>query len=46
MELILLALLFVGLVGALLIMRCSELETRVDFLEDAIEFMQERDDYK
>ena len=44
MELIFLALLFVGFVGVLLIFRCSELETRVNILEDVIEFMQERND--
>lgn len=46
MELIVLCLLAIGIVTVVLINRCSKLECRLDTLEDVIEFMQERDDYK
>ena len=43
MELIVFALVAVGIFTVVLINRCSNLESRVDILEDVIEFMQERD---
>lgn len=46
MELIVIALFAIGIVTFVLINRCSKLESRVDILEDVIEFIQERDDYK
>jgi hypothetical protein len=46
MELIVLCLLAIGIVTVILINLCSKLESRVDTLEDVIQCMQERDDYK
>lgn len=46
MDLIVLVLFVIGIIVVFLINLCSKLESRVDILEEAIQFMQERDDFK